>query len=355
MEQEAKKSFLINLLYYLTVAALIYILCRFLLKYLMPFVIGALIAWAVQRPAAFLSRKTKIKRSVCAGVTAAAVFIGAAALIAFLGYRLISAAGGLLNDLSARASELSGYINSLRDALDSFIEKLPKEFTSAADSFFDKSVNKLFTSITEFVSSAAGQTAKRAPGFALSVVVSVVASCYIAADFPGLARFLRSLCGKRIYVSALKVKDIFVNSIFKFIKGYAILMLMTFAELLAGLLILRFKYAPLLAALIALIDILPVLGTGTVLVPWAVFELFIANSGLGAGLLILYACITLIRNFAEPKIIGRQMGVNPLFTLIFMFIGAKLSGIAGMIILPIVFIVVVKYYKAEMENEKGSF
>lgn len=354
MEQEAKKHFLINLLYYLTVAALIYILCRFLLKYLMPFVIGASIAWAVQKPAKLLSRKTKIKRSVCAGVTAAAVFLAAAALCAFLGYRLISAAGGFFNELSGRAEEISGYINSLCEALYSFTEKLPHKFTFA-DSFYDNVMNKIFISVTSFVSNTAGQAAKRAPGFALSIVVTAVASCYIAADFPGLMRFLSSMCGKRIYDNALKVKDIFVNSIFKFIKGYGILMLMTFAELLAGLMILKIKYAPLLAALIAVIDILPVLGTGTVLAPWAVFELFLGNTGLGVGLLVLYGTITLIRNFAEPKIIGRQMGINPLFTLIFMFIGIKLSGIAGMIILPIVFIVVVKYYKAEMENEKGAF
>lgn len=354
MEQEAKKNFLINLLYYLTVAAMIYIPCRFLLKYLMPFVIGAAVALAVQKPAAFLSRKTKIKRSVCAGVTAAAFFLAAAALCALLGYRLISAAAGLLNELSGRAEEISGYINSLRDALYSLTEKLPKEFTFA-DSFYDNVMNKIFVSAAAFVSNAAGQAAKSAPGFALSVVVTAVASCYIAADFPGLMRFISSMCGKKIYENALKVKDIFINSIFKFIKGYGILMLMTFAELLAGLLVLKIKYAPLLAALIAVIDILPVLGTGTVLVPWAVFEFFLGNTASGAGLLVLYGIITLIRNFAEPKIIGRQMGINPLFTLIFMFIGIKLSGIAGMIILPIIFIVVVKYYKAEMENEKSSF
>ena len=125
----------------------------------------------------------------------------------------------------------------------------------------------------------------------------------------------------------------------------------TFLELLAGLYILRIKYAPLLAALISVIDILPVLGTGTVLVPWAAAELLARDTAAGIGLLVLYAVITVIRNFAEPKIIGKEMGINPLFTLLAMFIGLKLFGFAGILLLPITLIVVVKYYKDEMEAE----
>lgn len=350
MGEQAKKDFLINLLYFLSVAAIIFIVCRFLLKYLMPFVIGGVIAWAVQKPADFLSRKTKIRRSLCAGFTAAAVFFAAAAVTVFGGYKLISSAGGLLNELTAKAPALTGYFNSLRDIFNTFFEKLPDEFSLAADSLYDNAMNKLFSALTSFLSNTAGQAAKHAPGFILSCVVTAAASCYIAADFPGLMRFLRSICGKKIYDNALKVKNVFVNSILKFIKGYAILMLITFLELLAGLLILRIKYAPVLSAVIAVIDILPVLGTGTVLVPWAVFELITGNTATGIGLLILYAFITIVRNFSEPKVIGKQMGINPLFTLVCMFVGAKLFGIAGMFILPVVFIVVVKYYKNEMEN-----
>ena len=135
-----------------------------------------------------------------------------------------------------------------------------------------------------------------------------------------------------------------MGSVFKLLKGYAILMLMTFLELSAGFLILRVKYALLLSLLIAVIDILPVLGTGTVLIPWGIAEILFKNTGLGIGILVIYAVITVIRNFAEPKIIGRQIGINPLFTLLSMFIGIKLLGFAGVIIFPTALIVTVKYY-----------
>ena len=138
-----------------------------------------------------------------------------------------------------------------------------------------------------------------------------------------------------------------MGSVFKLIKGYGILMLMTFLELLAGFLILRVKYALLLSLLIAVIDILPVLGTGTVLIPWGIAGLILKNTALGIGILVLYAVITVIRNFAEPKIIGKQIGINPLFTLLSMFIGIKLLGFAGVIIFPTALIVTVKYYSED--------
>ena len=351
MKQESRKNFLINTFYFLTVAAGVFILCRFLLKYLTPFIIGGLIAWLVQKPAVIISKKTGLKRSAAATVLALAAFLLAAGLCVFLGFKLVEGAGGLISEISGYAGKLSVYFEDIKDKLDLFFEDLPKELTVLADNFYEKVTETLLTGLTSLLSGLAAYLAKRAPAFLVSCIVSAVASCYIAADFPGLVRFIRSLFGRRFYENTLKVKNIFVNSVFKFMKGYAVLMLMTFLELLAGLYILRIKYAPLLALLISIIDILPVLGTGTVLVPWAAAELLARNTAAGIGLLVLYAVITVIRNFAEPKIIGKEMGINPLFTLLAMFIGLKFFGFAGILLLPITLIVVIKYYKDEMEAE----
>ena len=128
-------------------------------------------------------------------------------------------------------------------------------------------------------------------------------------------------------------------------------MLITFLELTAGLMLLKIKYAPFIALLISVIDILPVLGTGMVVIPWGFAELITGNAARGIGLLVMYAVITLVRNFAEPKIIGDKIGINPLFTLLAMFIGLKTAGIAGVLLFPTALIVTVKYYKNEMNEE----
>ena len=133
--------------------------------------------------------------------------------------------------------------------------------------------------------------------------------------------------------------------------GYFVLALITLGELFAGLMILGVKNAFLISLVTAAIDILPVLGVGAVLLPWGILSIVSGNSFLGVGILVLYGIITLARNFLEPKIVGNRTGINPLFILLAMFLGLKLIGAAGIIILPVTLIVVVKYYKNEMEKD----
>lgn len=335
----------------MTVAAGVFLFCKFLAYCLTPFVIGAVIALLVQKPALIISSKTKIKRSVAAAGLALTLFVGAAVLIMFLGIKGISAAAGLFKEISGLARELSGFFLSVRSSVDSFLSRLPEELTSFGAEMYDGALSRLALSVTSFISSAAGKAAKNAPGFILSCVVCAAAACYIAADFPKLVKFIRGICSNKIYENTLRIKGILADCVFKLVKGYLIIMALTFTELLIGFIVLRIKYAPLLAAIIAIIDVLPVLGTGTVLVPWAVVELLLGNTSAGIGLAVLYGIIALVRNFAEPKIIGKQIGINPIFTLIAMFVGIKLLGIAGIFIFPLTLIAVIEYYKNDRAED----
>ena len=128
-------------------------------------------------------------------------------------------------------------------------------------------------------------------------------------------------------------------------------MLLTFAELAVGLLLLGVKNALLTALVISVIDVLPVLGAGSVLLPWSIICVISGNTPLAAGIIAVYLFITVVRNFAEPKMVGEKMGINPLFILLAMFLGLRLFGFLGLIILPVTLIVVIKYYKNEMEQE----
>ena len=351
LKQEARKDFLINALYFFTVSAIVFIVCRFLLKYLTPFVVGGAIAWLVQKPAKFISGKTRIKRKLAAAGLALAVFLLAAGLCVFAVIKISSGISNFAGEVSGYAEEISAFFEKIKKSTELFFSDMPEELSTLADSFFKKASDTMISAVTGFVSDSAAYIAGRMPGILLSCIVSAVAACYIAADFPSLIRFARGVIGSRVYGNIRKVKEIFVTSVFKLGKGYAILMLMTFAELLAGFYLLGIKHALLLAALTAMIDILPVLGTGTVLVPWAAVLFILGDIGTAGGIIVLYAVITVIRNFAEPRIIGGQMGINPLFTLLAMFIGIKLFGVAGIFLLPVALIVTVKYYKDEMESE----
>lgn len=352
MDLEAKKIFLINTSFLLITAAGIFFICKFLLAYLLPFVIGIIIAFLMQKPAKYISSKTGIKTGICAAVSVAAVYTAAIIAGALLTGRAALYLYAFAKDIPKYMVDLSSFFSHLRNSLENKLNDMPKDSLNTVMSLLSSSAENIAAAVTNFFSSVAAGIAKSTPAFLISSVVTVVASCYIAKDFEGLVKFLRSMISKRKYAVILKIKDILINSVFKFLKGYLLLMIITFAELLCGLLILRVKNAPLTALLIAFIDILPVLGTGTALIPWALVSIALGKTYLGAGLITVYLIITVVRNFLEPRVIGGQIGINPLLTLLTMFIGLKLFGFLGMIITPIAFIVFIKFYKQEMEEEK---
>ncbi|EQJ23470.1 AI-2E family transporter [Clostridioides difficile] len=133
----------------------------------------------------------------------------------------------------------------------------------------------------------------------------------------------------------INIKNSSINALLKLLKAYAILLSVTFIELLIGLTILKVENAFTISVIIALVDILPVLGTGSILTPWMIISLINGNINLAIGLLILYIIITVVRQILEPKVVGHQIGLYPLITLMCMFVGAQLFGIAGLFGFPI--------------------
>ncbi len=347
MEQLSRKDFLINTLYFLTIAAGIYLFCRFLIFCLLPFVIAGVVALIVQKPADRLSSRIKLKSSFIAGLLAVSVFAAVTFIFVFLSLKLMGVIISFFTYITENIDLVYSLFENIKIKINSVLNDMPNSANKLLLGFYDNAAKMIISKITEFISSFAATTAKKAPSFLISLIVSAVASFYISADFKGLTKFAKSILGGRVYGNILKIKNILTSSVFKLVKGYFILMLITFIELTVGFLILKLKYPYVLAGLISLIDLLPVLGTGTVLVPWSIICFTLGNTRLGISILILYLIIILVRNFAEPKIIGGQIGINPLFTLLSMFIGIKLLGFAGVIVFPLIFIVTVKYYKEE--------
>ena len=133
MDEQAKKKFLITTAYIVTVGAIVFIVCRFLLKYLMPFIIGGLIAWAVQKPAYYISGKTRLSPKISAAALTVAVFALLAAVLFFAGLGFTNAAGGIMRELSGKTGEIGQIISAVRNDFNALFKKLPDEFASAAD------------------------------------------------------------------------------------------------------------------------------------------------------------------------------------------------------------------------------
>lgn len=351
MDYETKKVFLVNIAVLgIGIAATVFAV-KFLLRYLLPFVIGAALAIAVKRPARYLAGKTRVKAGGWSVVLVALLYLLCGALAAVLIWQLAVQAGNLAAALPRYLSLTDEFIAQISNGFSGFADSLPPKLSDSVIAAIDNFSDNMINGLTELLSNSTAALIKSLPSVFFSAIITVVASCYIALDAEHLIRFIRELLSPAAYSRLIKIRDIFTENIFKYIMGYVVLSFIAFGELIVGFLILKVKYAVLLAAVTAFVDLLPVFGTGTVLVPWAVISVISGNNGRGVGLLVLYGIICAVRYFAEPHIVGKKVGIDPLISLAAMVIGLKLGGIAGLLLVPVGCIIVIQYYKRQIAEE----
>lgn len=351
MDRISKKNFILAFSYYVLILLIVVFTSVFSVKYLWPFLLGIIIAFAVQKPSIFLSKILKVPHNLLAVLISVIVFLLAGAVLIFLSYRLILSITGLIDFLPKYLVKIQEIIQNIQVKYSSVFGIMPDKISSIINVFFESTMQNFAAEIGGYLTGFLSNIAKKTPSFFISGIVTLVSTCYIAKDFSNLSKFVKSILGKTVSGKINKIKNILVGSVFKIVKGNAILCLITFFELYVGFLILKIEYPLALSMVITLVDILPIIGTGTIIIPWAVILALIGNYSLSIGLGILYIFITVIRNFIEPKIISMQIGINSLFILIAMFLGYKILGVLGIIIFPIILIVTIRYYKDEMKEE----
>lgn len=349
MNVEKRKQFIINTIYFLTWMLLIYFALTVASLYLLPFVIGIVVAYLVQKPSICFSKKIGIKKQTCAAVLSVAIFLLIIILLSLFCWFLYSQLSKLIEYLSSHSGQIERFLEKVYTKLEYILQKL--NFNNSLNSFYDDAINTVTVNITSYLSNGITTLVKSAPSVLLSCVVTVVSTCYIAKDYDKLLKFVKGFINADYYKLIVDVKNIFAECFLKFSVGYFWLFLITFGELIIGFLLLSVRRFVLMALLVALLDLLPVIGTGTILIPWAIISFLQNKFAFGIGVLILYLLIAVIRNFIEPKIIGKQMEMNPLFTLIFIFIGFKLGGIIGMLVLPMFITVLFTYFKRKILQE----
>ncbi len=340
MNIDSKKRFLIDTAFIVLIAAIVYFVLKFCTIYLLPFLIGLVLSVIVQRPAKFLSKKMRIKKSILSVFFVILLYLLTIFLLSWLGVFIYNKASNLISMAPAYLSDLKNVFGNVNNVFSDFMIDLPDEIAAAIQNLPDTLVTKLTDFVTGFLSSSVTVIAKNAPGLLITIIVTVVASCYIAKDYDVVMSFVHKHMTSRANVIISDIKKIFLESIFKFGKSYLLLMAITFAELSVGFVIIGVKKPISIAAIVALVDVLPVLGTGTVVIPWAIVSLISGNVWKAVGLAVIYLVVMIVRNFLEPKVIGDQMGIHPLITLLAIFVGLRLFGIIGMFLLPIAIIII---------------
>ena len=181
------------------------------------------------------------------------------------------------------------------------------------------------------------------PMMILRIVLTILSTFFISMDFERIICFIKKLLPEKAAKTIQPIKEKIFYSPKIFLRSYCLIFLMTFAELSIGFLLMKIPYAILIGLLVAVIDIMPVLGTGLVLLPWAAIAAIMSNYPIAIGLIVLYIIMTVVRNTVEPRLVGQQIGLHPLATLTSMFLGMQLFGIIGLFVFPVVLSLLVQF------------
>lgn len=345
------RSFLIKFAYYALIIAIAYCAFKFVVPFFMPFVLAFLLAFLLKSPINWLSARLHLPRGAVAVLMLILFYAVAVTLAVLLGTRLAVAGADAFKALP------DFYAASLEPALrrvEAALSELFSRFNPQAQGMLDTTGQSLTQALGSAVSSGSSAAlaamtgaASHVPGFFVKLLLMIVASFFFAVDYYKVASFLANLLPPQGKSMLFRIKQGGVDAVLKFARAYAVLLSITFAEVAVGLALLGVKNAPLIALVTAVVDILPVLGTGTVLIPWAAYELFAGRWFLGFGLLALYGVVTVVRQSLEPRIVGREIGLYPLATLICMFAGAQLFGFWGMFGLPIGMVIFIQLRREE--------
>lgn len=319
---------------------------KYILFAILPFLIGWLTALAVQTPIELLEKRIRMPRKISGAVFVLLSVAAVILVIILICGGIYTALGRIYEFVSDNFSDISGWVENAFDRVLDFIKRsgMIDGMESRIRESFAEYLVGLGPKLLGIITGAVGKVASCIPGIAVFSLVLIVSAFYFAADFDKINGFAVRLIPRRVRAMVIEVKNQFVRILIQFFKSYSLLALLCFAELYLGLTLLRIDHAFSTALLISVIDVLPVLGVGTVLVPWAIFALAGGRISLAVGLAVLFVIISVVRQIAEPKILGDMTGLHPLASLTALFLGLRLGGIFGMILLPFLLTVLKNLY-----------
>lgn len=344
---EKRRAFLINAAYFALLIAAAFLAIKYLFFWIMPFVIGFGVAFVLQRPIVWMSQRTRLSRRMAAVLLVSITMVLLVSGLLLAGYQVYAELGSLLKRLPEMIqSAVPSITKGIEDAFSGLTSALSPQSAQELASMLEEAAASLqsqLISLCGAMLSWLGHGVTRLPSFLISLLVTIIATFFLSMDYRKVVDFIRRQIPKRRQALVTTIKETFVSTILRVLRAYLIIMLITFGELSLLLTFwVQVDYAIILAGVIALVDILPILGCGTVLIPWAVIAAILGDWMLAFKIATAYGLITIIRNVIEPKIVGQQIGLHPLVTLFCMYFGLQVLGVMGMFLVPVTVILIKK-------------
>ncbi|WP_108671963.1 sporulation integral membrane protein YtvI [Peribacillus acanthi] len=318
---------------------LVVITLLWLLPYAWTLILAMITAILLDGLVSFFQNKLKWKR-VTSVIVSFLIYIGG---LVGLGYIFVSV---IIQQIITLSEKFPGFVKEIFYSVilpsirkwENYAQTLPKDVILSVEDMMEKGIQSLEAFFRSLIESIV-QLAAILPGFFIEFLIYLIALFLFSLELPVIKRSIKSIFQEKTYEKVSFVYSELMMAGWGFVKAQIILSLITFFMAYSGLLILKVPYTLLLSILIVIVDILPILGTGSVLVPWAVIVILQGNQNLGIGLIALFFIITVVRRIVEPKIYSANMGVSPLAALISLYLGFKVLGFAGLFIGPALVIV----------------
>lgn len=341
----------IRLLLTAAVLLLLFLAVPPLLSLFMPFVLAFLMAWLLNPLVRWLHRRLHISRKLLSLLLIVLVFaVVGGVLFGFL-YGIGSEIYSLVTNWPAVESDILGGLDAIGEQFQRIFDLLPTRVTDWIDGLYGRLMSWLEEVVPQLLASVgrgAGSFAMSVPSWVIAAVVFLMASYFITSDYPRI----RFLVTERMHTDARgflgRVRDVAVAAFGGYVKAELILSIGVFFILLIGFFIIGQSYALLLAFLLAVMDFIPIIGAGTVMVPWAVVDVVMGDYRKALELMVIWGIICLFRRVAEPKVVGDQTGLSPILSLVSIYVGMRLAGVLGMILGPVALLILINIVKMDV-------
>lgn len=338
----------------------------YILPLIYPFIIGLLLALLLNPIVRFLGEKAKLPRWLSVTIAMLIILAGLISLSTLIVLEIAAEINRLqvtfpnfienyinvveafiMVDLVYFYDQFTAFYSSLDEEIRRNIELQVQNISTTLVTLGNNLVTSLFNGILAFIS--------KIPTMTASLIISLLAAFFISKDWPFWEKKFRQFIPEHVQIRSNNVFFDLRKALVGFVKAQFTLISITFVIVLIGLLILRVEYALTIALLIAFVDLLPYLGTGFVFVPWIIYLFISKNFSMVIGLSILYGIVLIQRQMMEPKILGSNVGLDPLLTLIALFVGFKLFGLSGLIIGPVLMVLIGALYRTHILQDIWSF
>lgn len=340
---------IVSLAFSLLGTALFVFLGARLLVFFMPFVIGWFIAYIASPVVNWLERRLKIVKKLGSAIIIIGVLAGLVFLIYFAGSRLWREIVALIQNMPDLYQQLESGLSDIGKTLEGVFTVLPKGIQNgwhAMVSNLDSTMGDLIGRFSKPTVAAAGNFAKKIPSVLIATIVTVISAYFFIADRDAVIAWSKKIAPDPVVRRMSMVIDNLKYAVGGYFKAQMKIMVVVFGLLLIGFVLMGVHFQILLALLIAFLDFLPFFGTGTALIPWALYKFMVGNYKLAIALMVLYAVTQLVRQLIQPKLVGDSMGLNPLVTLVLLYVGYKVGSVLGMIFAVPIGMIVINLFQA---------